>query len=150
MPPRRAGEYEEINADEQNNLLIIRLYSLNTGDTIQYKTDDSEWTDYDENDSVKLKNDTVLQLRSVKDGKTSSIASYVYHFVPLAPIITLPSGRYLKSENRFTTIEYDARIPTDKDYTIMYRENGRQPRRTVYQSAPLYRPYHVLQGVCCQ
>ena len=121
---KETGEYEEIKADEQNNLLIIRLYSLNTGDTIQYKTDDSEWTDYDENDSVKLKNDTVLQLRSVKDGKTSSIASYVYHFVPLAPIITLPSGRYLKSENRFTTIEYDARIPTDKDYTIMYRENG--------------------------
>ena len=101
----------------------IRLYSLNNGDTIQYSIDNgATWNNY--SDTVKIKNDTVLQIRSEKNGNYSKIVSYVYNFVPLAPIITLPLGRYLKSENKFTTISLDERVPTDKDYTIWYRENG--------------------------
>ena len=120
---KETGEYEEIKADGENNLLHIRLYSLNSGDTIQYSTDNgATWNNY--SDTVEIKNDTVLQIRSEKNGNYSKIVSYVYNFVPLAPIITLPSGRYLKSENKFTTISLDERVPTDKDYTIWYRENG--------------------------
>lgn len=90
------GEYEEINVDGNNTLLIVGLHSLNKEDTIQYKMDSSgEWKNYDGN-GIKLTSDTVLQIRSEKDGKYSAVASYVYHFVPLAPVITLPSGRYTK------------------------------------------------------
>ena len=125
---KETGEYEEIKADSDNNLLHIGLYSLNSGDTIQYKTDNgSAWNDYNANDFIKIKDDTILQIRSAKNGKYSTAVSYVYHFVPLAPIITLPSGRYLKSEGRTTQIKYDGRAPEDKienDYKIMYRENG--------------------------
>ncbi len=120
-----SGEYEEIKADDDNNLLLVTLRSLNSGDTVQYTTDGgTTWEDYAPGDTVKIKGDTTLRVRSEKDGNYSRTESYVYTFVPLAPIITLPSGRYLKSENRFTTIELDSRAPTDKDYTIWYRENG--------------------------
>ena len=123
---KETGEYEEIKADDDNNLLLIKLYSLNNGDTIQYTTDNGvNWFNY--TGTIKIKNDTVLQIRSEKDGKYSSAVSYVYNFVPLAPIITLESGRYLKSDNKTTEIKYDDRAPQDKianDYKIMYRENG--------------------------
>ena len=102
------------------------MYSLNIGGKIQYKTDNSaEWSEY--TDVIKIKDDTILQIRCEKDGVYSTAVSYVYNFVPLAPVITLPSGRYLKSENRTTGIIYDNRAPDDKvqsDYRIMYRENG--------------------------
>ena len=122
------GEYEEIKADEDNNLLHIRLYSINYGDNIQYKTDNGQdWQTYNADEVIRINKDTVLRLRSEVNGKYSQTVSYVYNFIPLAPVITLPSGRYLKSENKFTMIEYDNRAPSDKvadDYTIMYRENG--------------------------
>ena len=122
------GEYEEIKADEDNNLLHIRLYSINYGDNIQYKTDNGQdWQTYNADEVIRINKDTVLRLRSEVNGKYSQTVSYVYNFVPLSPVITLPSGRYLKSENKFTMIEYDKRAPSDKvadDYTIMYRENG--------------------------
>ncbi len=118
------GTYEEINIDGNNNLLVIKLYSLNTGDTIQYRFgNDGIWQDYD-GTSVKLTEDTVLQLRSVKGDKTSAVSSYVYNFVPLAPVITLPSGRYSRTPVPTTKIELDSRAPTNKDYTIWHRENG--------------------------
>lgn len=133
---KETGEYEEIKADEYNNLLLIKLYSLNKDDTIQYTTDNGKiWTEYTA--EIPIKEDTVLQIRSERNGKYSKIASYVYHFVPLAPIITLPSGRYLKSENQFTTIELDERAPTDKDYTIWYRENGGR-QDVIYQNQRRY------------
>ena len=76
---KETGEYEEIKADEENNLLHIRLYSLNNGDTIQYSTDNgATWNNY--SDTVKIKNDTVLQIRSEKNGNYSKIVSYVYNF----------------------------------------------------------------------
>lgn len=133
---KETGEYEEIKADENNNLLLVKLYSLNNGDTIQYTTDNgANWIDY--TDIIPVKNDIVLQIRSEKDGNYSKITSYVYNFVPLAPIITLPSGRYLKSDNEFTMIELDGRAPTDKDYTIWYRENGGK-QDVIYQNQKRY------------
>ncbi len=133
---KETGEYEEIKADDDNNLLLINLYSLNSGDKIWYTTDNgAHWIEY--TDTIKIKNDTVLQIRSEKNGSYSKIVSYVYNFVPLAPIITLPSGRYLASKNQFTTIELDERAPTDKDYTIWYRENGGR-QDVVYQNQKRY------------
>lgn len=122
------GEYEEAKVDDDNNLLHIKLYSLNSVDTIQYRLNNSQnWINYDGN-AIKIKNDTILQTRSVKNGNYSSTKSYVYHFVPLAPVITLESGRYVLSTNPETQIEYDSRAPKDKidndEYRIWYRENG--------------------------
>lgn len=121
---KETGEYEEIKVDDNNTLMIVRLYSLNDGDNIQYKTDNSGvWENYDGN-GIKLTNDTVLQIRSEKNGRYSAVTSYVYNFVPLAPIITLPSGRYKPNPLPTTKLEFDSRIPTDRNYTIMYRANG--------------------------
>ena len=124
---KETAEYEEISVDADDNLLYIHLYSLNSGDTIEYKLNNAaNWTDYDGNDgnSVKINNDTILQIRSKKDGKYSAVSSYVYNFVPLAPIITLPSGRYSKSNAVTTKIEYDSRAPKNRNYDIYYRPNG--------------------------
>lgn len=132
---KETGEYEEIKADENDSLLLVKLYSLNENDEIWYTTDNgANWIEY--TGAIPIKNDTVLQIQSKKDGKTSKIASYVYNFVPLAPIITLPSGRYLKSENPSTMIELDSRAPS-KDYTIWYRENGGK-QDVVYQNQRRY------------
>lgn len=121
---KEMGTYEEINIDGENNLLLVKLYSLNKGDTIEYRFgNDGTWTEYD-SDCVKLTEDTVLQLRSVKGDKVSAVVSYVYNFVPMAPIITLPSGRYSQTPVPDTKIELDSRAPTNKRYSIWYRENG--------------------------
>lgn len=116
--------YEEIDIDGENNLLYVSLRSLNGGDTIEYRLNNqSDWIVYDGGD-IKLKEDTVLQTRSVKDGKYSAIVSYAYYFVPLPPIITLPSGRYSKTPVPTTTLALDDNAPTDKNYSIWYRQNG--------------------------
>lgn len=128
---KETGEYEEAKVDADNNLLHIRLSSLNLGDKVQYKLNNTQdWTDYN-GDVIKIKNDTILQIRSEKNGKYSAAASYVYKFVPLAPIITLESGRYVLSSKPNTKIEYDPRAPQDKidndEYYIWYSgylENG--------------------------
>ncbi len=121
---QKTGTYPEMNIDGQNHLLLIRLYSLNSNATIQYMLDNSGiWLNYDGN-PLKLKEDTVMQLRAERDGYYSSVVSYVYHFVPLPPIITLPSGRYAQNPVPTTTITLDPRAPTDKNYSIWYRANG--------------------------
>ncbi len=121
---KKTGTYEEINVDGNNNFLIVRLDSLNEGDTIQYMTDNSGvWEEYDGN-GLALNQDTVLQIRSVKDEAVSPVASYVYEFIPLPPIITLPSGRYSAEPIPSTFIEYDDRVPTNASYYIYFRANG--------------------------
>lgn len=121
---KETGEYEEINIDGENSLLLVNLSSLNSGDTIQYRLDNAgQWLDYDGN-ALKLKGDTILQLRSKKGEAYSAVESYVYHFVPLAPVITLPSGRYLDTPVPTTAIELDKRAPSDQTYSIWYRANG--------------------------
>lgn len=121
---KKNGVYEEINADGNNNFLVVHLDSLNDGDTIQYMEDNSGiWVDYD-GEGIALNKDTVLQIRSVKGDVTSPVASYVYEFIPLMPIITLPSGRYSEDSEPSTFIVYDDRIPDDADYNIFYRPNG--------------------------
>ncbi len=127
-PDKDTGVYEEIRVIEgdEDTVLEIKLYSINYGDTIQYKLDtDDEWTDYSSSKSIKLTEDAVLLLRSEKDGNYSAVVSYVYNFVPLPPIITLPSGTYSTNLGLpITMIELDPRAPKNKDYNIFYRRNG--------------------------
>lgn len=45
---KETGEYEEAKVDNDDNLLHIKLRSLNSGDTIQYSLNNSQnWVDYD-------------------------------------------------------------------------------------------------------
>lgn len=121
---KETGNYEERKIDENNNLLAVQLDSLNTGGTIEYRLDNSgKWNSYDGN-PLLLKEDTILQVRYEKNGKYSTVVSYVYHFVPLPPMIALPSGTYLESDHKTTTISLDSNAPTDKKYSIWYRQNG--------------------------
>lgn len=121
---KKTGTYEEINIDGENNLLIVKLYSLNSDDEIFYMTDNSgKWKAYNGSE-IKLSEDTVLQIRSQKGDKYSKAVSYVYEFVPLSPIITLPSGRYSQTPVPTTRLKFDDRAPTNKDYSIWYRSNG--------------------------
>lgn len=122
---KETGTYEEIKIDDQNNILKVMLYSLNSGGKIQYRIDnDGVWEDYAEDTGLLFSEDTVLQIRYEKDGKHSAVVSYVYNFIPLAPVIELPSGTYLKSDNKTTKLGYSPDIPTNKDYSIWYRQNG--------------------------
>jgi len=122
---KETGIYEEAKIDDENNILKVMLYSLNNGGTIQYRTDnDGEWKTYSDDSGLLFKQDTILQLRYAKNGNYSSVVSYVYNFIPLAPVIRLPSGTYLASDNMTTTIDYDDNAPTDKNYSIWYRQNG--------------------------
>lgn len=123
------GTYEEIDIDGENNLLHVRLYSLNSDAEIQYMLDnDAVWRDYADDEVIKLTGNTVLQARAVKNGVYSKeISSYVYNFVPLAPIITLPSGTYDSEPVPTTTIELNENAPDDTSkfrYSIWYRSNG--------------------------
>ena len=122
---KETGTYEEIKIDDNNNILNVKLYSLNNGGEIQYRLDnEGDWETYTDESGLLFKGDTVIQLRYAKDENYSAVVSYVYNFVPLAPIITLPSGTYLENENKTTKIEYNPNIPTDKNYSIWYRQNG--------------------------
>lgn len=119
------GMYLEKKIDNKNNLLRVRLYSLNTGGEIQYRlNNEGGWITYTDPNGLLLKEDTVLQLRHAKNGNYSTAVSYVYNFVPLAPIIDLPSGTYLVSEKKTTTLSLDTRAPGNKQYSIWYRANG--------------------------
>lgn len=122
---KETGTYEERKIDDNNNILKVMLYSLNSGGTIQYRIDnEGDWIDYTDDSGLLFRQDTILQLRYSKNGNYSSVVSYVYNFIPLAPIIALPSGTYLASDNKTTTIGLDDNAPTDKNYSIWYRQNG--------------------------
>ena len=122
---KETGTYEEIKIDNDNNILRVKLYSLNSDGKIQYRIDnEGSWNDYTDESGLLFKQDTILQLRYKKNGNYSSVVSYVYNFVPLAPVISLPSGAYLASENKTTTISLREDTPTDKQYSIWYRQNG--------------------------
>ena len=116
-----SGTYEQIAIDANNNLLEINLYDLDKDAQIEYMTNNNGvWQSY--SGSIKLKEDTVLQVRAIKENAKSTTVSYVYTFVPLAPVIELVSGTY--SETQYTSIALDSRAPSDREYTIMYRRNG--------------------------
>lgn len=143
FPDKNTGVYEEIRAIEgdEDTVLEIKLYSMNHGDTVQYKRNDEAWKDYNSNDSIKLSEDTVLLLRSERNGKYSAVVNYVYNFIPLPPVISLPSGTY-SSHLGFpiTTISLDLRAPKNKDYDIYFRSNSNIAERS-YNGDELEIPY---------
>ncbi len=115
-----SGIYEETNADGNNNFLVVSLKSNNpSGTEIEYKLNSGEWQIYTE--PVLLNKDSVLYTRAVKQNLQSAVSSYVYEFVPPAPIITLPSGNYLFG--RKTTIKLKDNLPDNRTYTIKSRSN---------------------------
>lgn len=124
---RETGLYEEIKIDDASNLLLVRLYSLNVGAEIEYRYGNSgRWDTYD-GLGLRLNGDTTLQIRAKKGDVTSAVVSYVYHFVPLAPILTLESGQYaLTTPLPHTYIRLDEeRAPNPKtQYSIFYQQNG--------------------------
>ena len=141
------GTYPERRIDDNNNLLAVRLYSLNQGGYIQYRFgNDGSWDTYTDGTDILIKGDAILQSRYVKDRNYSAMASYAYNFEPLPPVITLPSGTYLDGESRTTTITYDPMAPTDKcdmlkgPNKIYYRRNG-DPKDYDYTGQVLSIPY---------
>lgn len=125
---RETGLYEEIKIDEENHLLLVRLYSLNEGADIEYRYgNNGTWESYDGN-GLRLSGDTTLQIRARRGDATSAVVSYVYHFVPLPPILTLESGQYtLTDPLPHTYIRLDEeRAPDPKtNYSIFYQQNGK-------------------------
>lgn len=129
---KKSGEYEQI-AGLDGELLSVNLFSLNPNAKIVYMlNNDGVWHPYE--GTLKITDDTVLTAHAERNGKYSEAAGYVYTFVPLAPIITVPSGTY--SETKFTTIALDPRAPKDRNYTIMYRRNG-DPKDVRYTGAEI-------------
>ena len=131
----REGTYEEKDIDGKGNMLLVSFDSLNDGDTIEYMEDNSgKWEVYSKPIAIPAEStgfDKTFHIRAVKDGHTpSKNVSISYYFVPMPPIITLPSGRYTNSQT--TYFEYDDIMPdvypevkkTNGEYEIWYRANG--------------------------
>ncbi len=131
---KAAGTYDEIKRDDENSVLIVKLYSQNTDPSavIEYRfanepenRDDPEagWKVYNHDVDVKLKKYTLLQARVKIGTETSAISNYAYMFKPLAPIIIIPSGTYNEVKNN--NIIYDSRRPDEEgdafEYTIKWR-----------------------------
>lgn len=118
---KESGTYDEIDINGNGDMLSVGVGCLTKDAEIQYMENNSgRWVKYTGN--ILLADDTVLQLRAVKNGKYSSTSSYIYSFKPLPPVITIPSGRY--SETQYAKIVLDQRAPKDRAYTIKYRRNG--------------------------
>jgi len=151
---KQTGTYEEIELGD-DSVLHVRLYSLNNRENavIEYKlgNGDHEWKNYADlsdgilrmtgytvlEDGSKAYGYNVLQLRTrLDDGDgdstndaVSTMASYVYDFIPLAPIIEKPSGTYPQNPPLETRIFLDKDgVNPDAadhfDYEIYYRRNG--------------------------
>ncbi len=118
-------EAAEINKNAAALEYFVKLYSIYTASAIEYRVDNGVWKSYT-GENIEISKDTVLQARTVSGQNKSTVVSYVYNFVPLAPIIELPSGRYAISDGGqiSTKISYDERIPDNADYNIFYRSNG--------------------------
>lgn len=118
---KSSGKYKETAIDDNNNLLSVKLMSINKEDEIQYRTAaDNAWKTY--SSPILLKDDTVLYIRAAKNGKYSDIATYVYTFIPPEPVITPSSGKY--SNMQTVKLSVPDTAPTDRDYTIYYKRGG--------------------------
>ena len=135
---KETGEYEEIKAYTDNNLLIIKLYSLNSGDTIQYKTDNSmTWNSYNSNDTIKIKNDPILQIRSERNGKYSAKEIFPIEFVHLnTPQTSLGSDKVEFPKGTDYTITND--YPDDKNILFYYTADGSEPSIENNEGRKLY------------
>lgn len=124
-----SGKYDEVDFDGEGNYLRVKLDSLNDGDTIEYRKDyTGEFLPYTDAVGIPLTGDTVLEIRSKKtvngEDVYSNTATYLYEFVPLAPVISPVSGRYDESDDLDLEITLQAQAPAGASYTIWYRANG--------------------------
>ena len=118
---RLSGTYDEAVIDGDGNLLDIHLNTLTPGAQIEYSIgNDGIWKAYQ--DVVKINGDTVLNVRTIKEGKSSEVKTYFYHFAILPPVISLKSGVY--NGEQTATISLDPRTPQTGNYNIFYRRNG--------------------------
>ena len=105
---RLSGTYDEAVIDGDGNLLDIHLNTLTPGAQIEYSIgNDGIWKAYQ--DVVKINGDTVLNVRTIKEGKSSEVKTYFYHFAILPPVISLKSGVY--NGEQTATISLDPRTP---------------------------------------
>jgi len=115
-----SGTYVETNSDGNNTLLTVSLSQTNpSGSEIYFKLDNGSWTLYTE--PIKLKKDTVLYTKASDGTSESEVNSYVYEFIPPAPIFSQLSGEY--NAGTIVTIKLPDNLPDDKTYTIMLRSS---------------------------
>jgi len=128
-----SGKYDEVAIDDENSLLVVHLDSINEDATIQYRLKDStDWEDYNASDGVKIKNgDDVLYARCTRFNGTEQIfsetVSYTYIFYPIAPYISLDSGRYTLEDMKQADISLDVENNPHKPhskYEIYHRQSG--------------------------
>ena len=126
-----SGEYEEFDKDGSGTLIFVELDSLNAdGITkIEYMVDaDGNWKTYNTGDKISVKKDSVLHARCVSLSSNtlkSKTVVYAYTFVPLAPVILPPSGRYAEGAELDMTINYSENSPQnliEDAYSLWYRE----------------------------
>ncbi len=130
MPPfadKPSGTYEEHKDGFDLNLYSV--YGEDDGVKIQYCTNkDLTWKDYDPDNFGPLSTtDIILHLRTSTDDevKVSNVRSYVYTFVPPAPIITPISG--VHPADTFVEISFPDILP-DNYYNIYYlRSDSLEP-----------------------
>ncbi|MBE5039529.1 chitobiase/beta-hexosaminidase C-terminal domain-containing protein [Ructibacterium gallinarum] len=114
-----SGTYPQEAVDAENHLLKIKAGCLDAGAEIEYSIG-GEWLSYQ--GDILLSDDSVLRLRSRKNGAISETVSYVYTFVPMMPVISQASGTY--SDTVRLTLAMPDSAPSDRTYYIYYRRNG--------------------------
>ena len=145
---KAAGTYPEIKLDNDGTLLRVALDSLNSTGKIQYRLNNSgDWIDYAapiklsyklngsiiaSDSPITSSGSTVLQARVIDGINMSETVSYVYNFVPQAPVIELPSGRYSYTVDINGVPQYPSTtlslapdsVTEGSIYDIFYRSNG--------------------------
>ena len=129
-------------------MLRVALDSLNSTGKIQYRLNNSgDWIDYAapiklsyklngsiiaSDSPITSSGSTVLQARVIDGINMSETVSYVYNFVPQAPVIELPSGRYSYTVDINGVPQYPSTtlslapdsVTEGSIYDIFYRSNG--------------------------
>lgn len=113
-----SGQYDE--ALVNGSLLKVSLANQDADAEIWYRENYGQAKKYE--GSISLVEDTVLQTWAVKNGEKSIMATYVYTFKPLPPVIKPISGIY--SEAQMVEITLDERTPNDRNYYIYFRTIG--------------------------
>jgi len=124
LPPyadKASGTYTESKTDFEVNL--YSPYEDDENVKIQWKFDgETEWKEYTGTISFPTE-DKVINVRAVNEAtaKISPATNYVYYFAPPAPIITLPSGVYIKEEDLKTIIQMPDDLTDKGKYRIFFQ-----------------------------